>query len=78
MDDKKYSGFAAELGYELEIQTFEVEQDVQSLSCKITIGEPVWLFPMIKNPDRKWWQVWKPYRVVDPRFSDIFEAVSKA
>jgi hypothetical protein len=78
MEKETYSGFSAEIGYDIEFETHKIDQQLRSFSCKITMGKPVWLFPTIKNPDRKWWQIWKPSRILDPRFSDIFEAVSKA
>lgn len=27
---------------------------------------------MIDNPDRRWWQVWKPRRVLDPELRKTF------
>ena len=70
----KYSGFAADPSLpEVEMIFHKVDAPVESLHCKFRIGEPVWMFPTIKNPNRKWWQFWKPMRVIDPKIWDMFK-----
>ena len=72
-----YSGFAANPGLDLEIKVFHIDRPVETLPYKVTIGKPVWLFPTVKNPNRKWWELWKPARVIDPMWEDLYNAARK-
>lgn len=59
--------------HDLEIVVYEMGEPIVNVPYRFKIGKPVWAFSTVKNPNRKWWQLWKPIRVVHPDWNDLYE-----
>ena len=72
-----YCGYKADPNLEIETVTYVMNQPIETHKYTFKIGKPVFLFPTVKNPDRKWWQVWKPARIIDPKIFEPVDTPSK-